>query len=52
MPTGWVLSFPGGLGVPGMWFGLIAGLTCAALLLTLRFHLRSRRPVAMLVAAE
>lgn len=52
MPTGWLLSFQAGLGVPGMWFGLIAGLTCAALLLTLRFHLRSRGRVAMLAPAE
>ena len=51
MPTGWVLTFPVGLGISGMWFGLIAGLTCAALLLTLRFHLRSRRRVAMLALA-
>ena len=51
MPAGWLLTFPGGLGISGMWFGLIAGLSCAALLLTLRFHLRSRRPLAMLAAA-
>lgn len=42
MPVGWLLAFHGGLGVSGMWVGLIAGLSCAALLLTGRFHLRSR----------
>ena len=42
MPVGWLLSFQGGMGVSGMWVGLIAGLSCAALLLTSRFHLRSR----------
>jgi len=42
MPTGWWLAFPGGMAVPGMWFGLIAGLSVAALLLTWRFHLLSR----------
>ena len=52
MPTGWVLSFQGGFGMSGMWIGLIAGLSCAAVLLTLRFHLRSRRQLAMLPMAE
>lgn len=42
MPTGWLLAFPGGFGVPGMWMGLIAGLTCAAVLLLGRFHRQSR----------
>jgi MATE family multidrug resistance protein len=50
MPVGWLLSFQGGMGVSGMWVGLIAGLSCAALLLTSRFHLRSR-PVPGVVAA-
>jgi multidrug resistance protein, MATE family len=51
MPAGWLLCFPGGLGIGGMWFGLIAGLTCAAVLLTLRFHLHSRLRVAALAMA-
>jgi MATE family multidrug resistance protein len=37
MPVGWWLAFRGGLGARGMWMGLIAGLSMAALLLTARF---------------
>lgn len=47
MPLGWALAFPLGLGVEGMWIGLIGGLTCAAGLLLGRFHLRSRRMVVL-----
>ncbi len=50
MPAGWLLSFQGGMGIRGMWVGLILGLTCAAVLLWLRFHLRTRVR-AVLVAA-
>ena len=42
MPVGWLLARPAGLRAPGMWIGLIVGLSCAAALLLLRFHLRSR----------
>ena len=37
MPVGWLLAFQIGLRAPGMWIGLIAGLSCAAVLLLLRF---------------
>jgi MATE family multidrug resistance protein len=37
MPVGWWLAFRAGLGARGMWMGLIAGLSMAALLLTRRF---------------
>ena len=37
MPVGWWLAFHHGLGARGMWMGLIAGLTMAALLLFVRF---------------
>ncbi|MDR2012677.1 MAG: MATE family efflux transporter, partial [Rhodanobacter sp.] len=37
MPAGWWLAFPCGLGARGMWIGLIAGLSMAALLLSHRF---------------
>ncbi len=37
MPVGWFLAFPQGLGPRGMWMGLIAGLTAAAVLLSARF---------------
>jgi MATE family multidrug resistance protein len=37
MPIGYVLAFHEGLGVYGMWIGLVAGLTAAAVLLLTRF---------------
>jgi MATE family multidrug resistance protein len=42
MPLGWWLTFRVGLGARGMWIGLIAGLSAAALLLFARFAARSR----------
>lgn len=42
MPTGWWLTFEAGYGARGMWFGLIAGLSVAAVLLFVRFWLRTR----------
>ncbi len=43
MPVGWLLARQAGLRAPGMWIGLIVGLSCAAALLLLRFHFLSRR---------
>jgi MATE family multidrug resistance protein len=43
LPGGFVLGFYAGFGPIGIWIGLLAGLICAAILLTLRFHLLSRR---------
>jgi len=37
MPVGWWLAFRAELGARGMWMGLIAGLSMAAVLLTTRF---------------
>jgi MATE family multidrug resistance protein len=37
MPVGWWLAFHQGLGARGMWMGLIAGLSAAAVLLFVRF---------------
>jgi MATE family multidrug resistance protein len=37
VPLGAWLAFGCGLGVPGIWMGLMAGLTVAAVLLTARF---------------
>jgi MATE family multidrug resistance protein len=37
VPVGWWLAFPRDLGARGMWMGLIAGLSMAAVLLFLRF---------------
>ncbi|MEO5559626.1 MAG: MATE family efflux transporter, partial [Dokdonella sp.] len=44
MPVGWWLAFRHGLGARGMWMGLIAGLSVAALLLTRRFWKLARIP--------
>ncbi|HJT98535.1 MAG TPA: MATE family efflux transporter [Rhodanobacteraceae bacterium] len=44
MPVGWWLAFPHGYGARGMWMGLIAGLSMAALLLTSRFWRLARAP--------
>jgi multidrug resistance protein, MATE family len=43
MPVGWWLAFHAGLGARGIWMGLIAGLTMAAVLLFARFWRSSRR---------
>jgi MATE family multidrug resistance protein len=49
MPIGWWLTFPAGWGASGMWVGMIAGLTAAAILLTLRFaRLVRPRPATLL----
>lgn len=37
LPAGWYLTFRAGWGAGGLWLGLVAGLTAAALLLALRF---------------
>ncbi len=55
MPVGWWLAFHHGMGARGMWVGLIAGLTVAALMLFTRFW-RSAwkqrwRPLAMTAQA-
>lgn len=42
MPTGAWLAFGAGLGVRGMWFGMIAGLTAAAVLLFARWVTQTR----------
>jgi MATE family multidrug resistance protein len=42
MPVGYWFAFPAGYGARGMWMGLIAGLTAAAILLLLRFLRASR----------
>lgn len=44
MPIGWWLAFPQALGARGMWIGLIAGLTVAAVLLSRRFWKLARLP--------
>lgn len=43
LPMSYVLAFPFGLDAVGVWIGLLAGLTLAAILLTWRFFQRVRR---------
>ena len=43
MPVGWWLAFRHGMGARGMWIGLIAGLSVAAVLLFSRFATLTRR---------
>ena len=50
MPIGWWLAFPQGLGARGMWMGLIAGLSMAAILLSRRFWKLARRPLPTVAA--
>ena len=42
LPTGYLLCFIADLGAPGLWIGLIAGLSSAAIMLNLRFYQISR----------
>jgi len=46
MPIGWYLAFPQNWQAPGMWVGMIVGLSAAAVLLFSRFFILSRRHVA------
>lgn len=41
IPTAYVLGFKTGLGAPGLWVGLIAGLTVAGILHNLRFYIKT-----------
>lgn len=43
LPVGYVLGFIFNLGVIGVWIGLLIGLTCSAILLTIRFNYKSRK---------
>ncbi|MCW8907578.1 MAG: MATE family efflux transporter [Sedimenticola sp.] len=42
-PAAWVIGIQWGVGPQGLWGGLAAGLTCAAILLNLRFQRLGRR---------
>lgn len=46
LPLAWALGFRFGAGPPGVWAGLIAGLSVAGLLLVARFGARSREPAS------
>lgn len=45
LPIGYILGFTLNLGVLGVWIGLLIGLTCSALMLTIRFNYKSRELV-------
>lgn len=45
LPIGYLLGFTFKLGVQGVWVGLLIGLTASALMLSLRFHFKSRHRV-------
>lgn len=47
LPVGYILGFPYGYGVEGVWIGLSLGLFCSATFLTLRFNQKSRHPVTL-----
>ncbi|MDQ7981840.1 MATE family efflux transporter [Paraburkholderia sp. SARCC-3016] len=49
-PTGYVLAFHFRLGALGLWWGLAAGLSSVAILMTLRFHRISARHIAAVQA--
>lgn len=46
IPVSYVLAFPLGFGIAGLWVGLVIGLTCAAVFLMLRFWMLAPRPAA------
>lgn len=43
LPLGYLLAFHFGMNEHGIWFGLLVGLTCAAIMLVLRFNRLSKR---------
>ncbi len=43
LPLGYMLGFTFNLGAPGVWIGLLAGLTAAAILLYIRFNSLSKK---------
>jgi MATE family multidrug resistance protein len=47
LPVGYLLGFNFELGVQGVWIGLLLGLTTSAILLTLRFNIRSKHIITV-----
>ena len=43
LPVGYMLAFKLGMGMVGIWYGLFLGLTCAGVLLFLRFNYISKK---------
>jgi MATE family multidrug resistance protein len=48
LPLAWLLAFPTGLGIIGIWWGLAAGLGCVAFMLCIWVVRTSKRPLAEL----
>lgn len=46
LTTGYVLGLRWGWGAPGLWWGLVVGLSAAAVILSLRFHLSIEQAAA------
>lgn len=46
LPVGYILGFLNYFGVKGIWIGLLVGLTASAIMLTIRFNIKSRHPVS------
>ena len=51
LPASYVLAFTLGLGAPGLWLGLVVGLTVAAILMMWRFWTRSVKITAAAISA-
>lgn len=51
LPAAWLLAFPLGFGPPGLWLGLLVGLSFAAALLMARFWGRSWQAAPLATAA-
>ena len=47
LPTGYLLAFKFGMGVTGVWVGLLISLTVSALLMMTRFHIKSKQIVSV-----
>lgn len=47
LPLGYLLGFTFDYGVQGVWVGLLTGLTASAVMLTFRFHIKSRHIVEL-----
>ena len=47
LPTGYLFGFIFDTGVQGVWIGLLLGLTTSAILLTLRFNIKSKKVISV-----
>ncbi len=47
LPCGYILGFTFGLGIFGIWYGLLISLTASALLMMIRFHSKTKHQVTI-----